>query len=284
MKVAELGSFTLAASALERSTSYVSKEITKLEQRLNIRLFNRSTRTLRLTDEGQLYFERARLIVHEMDDLEQSLGEKQTEAKGLIKMSVPTVFGEKYLGPVIHKFMEKHKGITVDMELNDRFVDVIAEGLDVVVRATNLKDSNLIAQKLMTSRMLTVASPDYLAKIGTPKTPQDLLEHKCLTYSLKQSPTYWEYFNEDGKAIGVKVASTLQTNAASVHITAAKNGVGVLRIPEFICKKELAEGSLVPILESYEPSAIVVAAVYPHRRFLNEKTRIFVEFLKEEFK
>lgn len=281
--VVEGGGFTAAAHALGHSVSFVSKEIARLEDRLGVRLLNRTTRSVSLTDIGRAYYEQCRQIVADAQGAERSISDAHENPRGLLSISAPVSFGLAYLNDVLPEFLTDYPDITMNIEMNDRLVDVIAEGLDVVIRAGYLKDSNLIARRLMSSRLLTVASPDYLARNGTPQTPNNLKDHPCIAFAYKQMTTRWEYLDPNGGSIDVTVNPRMVCNSAETEIAAALAGIGITEMPSFICHKEVADGRLIPILERFERPPIGVYAVYPHRAHLSAKVRVFVDFLVRKF-
>lgn len=280
--VIHAGSFTAAAQALGHSTSYVSKEITRLEKRLGSRLLNRTTRTISLTDAGRAYFERCSQIVIDAENAERSIGQLQDNPKGLLRVNAPVSFGSIYLLDHLSEFLKRFPEITLEVEFNDRMIDVVAEGYDVVIRAGQIQDSNLVARKFTTSKSIVVASPEYFKNNGRPETVSELEHHACLAYSLIPNPTLWE-FMKDGRRTVVKVTPRLMCNNAAVEVAMAVNGIGIGRIPLFCCEQEIAEGTLEIILDDYEQPEIGVYAVYPHRQYLTAKVRAFVDFLVEKF-
>jgi len=280
--VINAGSFTAAAQALGHSTSYVSKEITRLEKRLGSRLLNRTTRTISLTDAGRAYYERCSQIVIDAENAERSIGQLQDNPKGLLRVNAPVSFGSIYLLDHLSEFLKRFPEITLEVEFNDRMIDVVAEGYDVVIRAGQIQDSNLVARKFTTSKSIVVASPAYFKNNGRPETVSELKHHACLAYSLIPNPTLWE-FVKDGHRTVVKVTPRLMCNNAAVEVAMAVNGIGIGRIPLFCCEQEIAEGALEVILDDYEQPEIGVYAVYPHRQYLTAKVRAFVDFLVEKF-
>lgn len=280
--VINTGSFTAAAEALGHSTSYVSKTVSRLEKRLGSRLLNRTTRTISLTDVGKSYFERCNQIIIDAENAERSISQLQDTPRGLLRVNAPVSFGSIYLLDHLSKFMNSFPEITLEVEFNDRMIDVVAEGYDVVIRAGQIQDSNLVARKFTSSKSIVVGSPDYFKKNGRPKTANELEYHACLAYSLIPNPTLWEFI-KDGNRTAVKITPRLMCNNAAVEVAMAVNGVGIGRIPLFCCEQELANGELEIILDDYEPPEIGVYAVFPHRQYLTAKVRAFVDFLVERF-
>jgi len=280
--VINAGSFTAAAQALGHSTSYVSKEITRLEKRLGSRLLNRTTRTISLTDAGRAYYERCSQIVIDAENAERSINQLQDTPRGLLRINAPASFGSKYLLDVFSQFMHSYPDVKLEVELNDRLIDVVAEGYDVVIRVGEIKDSNLIARKLTSSRFVVVASPDYIKRKSYPKRAEDLKEHDCIAYSLLPMPTQWDFYKEDVRT-SVTVQPRAMCNSAALEVAMVAQGIGITRLPLFTCEQEVASGDLQIILEDYDQVELDVYAVYPHRQFLTAKVRVFVDFVVNAF-
>ena len=280
--VVNAGSFTAAAHALGHSTSYVSKEITRLEKRLGSRLLNRTTRTISLTDAGRAFYERSSQIVIDAENAERSINQLQENPSGLLRINAPGSFGVNYLLDVLPQFMHRYPEIKLEVEFNDRLIDVVAEGYDVVIRVGAIKDSNLVARKFTSSRGVVVASPDYLKRKGYPKQAEDLAQHDCIAYSLLPTPTLWSFY-KDGVRTQVTVDPRALCNSSIIEVAMVVNGIGITQIPLFTCEKEVASGELEIILEDYDPIKFDVYAVYPHRQYLTAKVRAFVDFLVDAF-
>jgi DNA-binding transcriptional LysR family regulator len=280
--VISAGSFTAAAQALGHSTSYVSKEITRLEKRLGSRLLNRTTRTISLTDAGRAYYERSNQIVIDAENAELSINQLQEKPSGLLRINAPVSFGTNYLLEVLPQFMQRYPDVKLEVEFNERLVDVVAEGYDVVIRVGDINDSNLVARKFTSSRSVVVASPDYLKRKGCPKQAEDLLQHDCIVYSLLPMPTQWSFY-KDGARTNVTVDPRAMCNLAAIEIAMVVQGIGITQIPLFTCEKEVANGDLKIILEDYDQMKHDVYAVFPHRQYLTAKVRVFVDFVVEAF-
>lgn len=283
VRVVEKGSFTLAANLLGHSTSYISKEVSRLENRLGVRLLNRSTRKISLTDVGKTYYEYCRQIVVDAEEAERSISSQHGVPRGVLKISAPVSIGHIHLAPVLPQFLETYPEVQMDVEFNDRKVDIVAEGFDVVIRVGNLKDTNLINRKIMQSRGVTVVSPEYLQRNRVPAHPLDLTQHDCISYAYKQT-SRWEYTSPNGEPIGVTITPRVISNNAELELSMALAGMGITAMPAFCCEKEINEGTLVPILEKFECIDLGVYAVYPHRRHLSAKVRVFVDFLVDKFR
>jgi len=280
--VVNAGSFTAAARALGHSTSYVSKEVTRLEKRLGSRLLNRTTRTISLTDAGRAYYERCSQIVIDAENAERSINQLQDRPRGLLRINAPASFGSKYLLDIFPQFMHAYPEVKLEVEFNDRLIDVVAEGYDVVIRVGEIKDTNLVARKFTSSRAVFVASPSYLRRKGRPKTVEELTKHDCIAYSLLPAPRQWDLY-KDGVRSSITVDPRAMCNSAEIEVAMVKQGVGITRLPLFVCEQEVASGDLQIILDSYDQMQLDVFLVYPHRQYLTAKVRAFVDFVVNAF-
>ncbi|MEO0412745.1 MAG: LysR family transcriptional regulator [Pseudomonadota bacterium] len=280
-RVVSEGSFSGAARVLNMSKSAVSKYISDLEERLGARLLNRTTRRLSLTDVGKAYHERCQQVLSDIEEMEAAVSYKTQQVSGLLKIAAPVTFSVKHLGAPLSEFMSEYPDIEIDLNLNDRRVDIVEEGFDAAIRvARKLSDSSLIAAKLATSRTVTAASPDYLAKHGTPSHPRELSGHSCLRYSNLGPISEWEFFESDGKPILVQASGIISANNGEVLREAALDGKGVISGPSFLSGEAIREGKLVQILSDYRQEEFSIFAVYPHNRHLSAKVRKLVDFLK----
>lgn len=282
VEVINAGSFTAAAQSLGHSTSYVSKQITRLEKRLGSRLLNRTTRTISLTDAGRAYYERCSQIIIDAENAERSINRLQENPSGLLRINAPVSFGTRHLLDVLPQFMQRYPEIKLEVEFNDRLIDVVAEGYDVVIRVGEIKDANLVARKITSSRGVLVASPGYLKRKGCPQLAEDLMRHDCIVYSLLPTPTQWPFY-KDGVRSSVIVEPRAMCNNAALEIAMLVQGIGIARIPLFTCEQEVASGELQIILEDYDQIRLDVYAVYPHRQYLTAKVRAFVDFVADAF-
>lgn len=277
--VADLRGFAQAGRRLSISPAQVSKLIARLEDRLSTRLFNRTTRDVSLTDEGRAMQGRARVLVEEYDQLEQS-AQQTARPRGLLKISVPNSFGDK-LGTTLLDFAATYPDVGLDVSFTDRVVNLVEDGFDAAVRITSLADSSLIARKLADIRGVTVAAPRYLAKRGTPRTPDDLPSHEAILDLNMNPPNTW-FFGTGSKRSAVRVSGRLRFGNPYLTLAAARAGFGIARVPSFVAENELGQGKLVRLLETYEPEApLSMYVVYPHARHLASKVRVFVDFLVE---
>jgi DNA-binding transcriptional LysR family regulator len=279
--VADARSFTQGARKLDVSGAQVSKLVARLENRLGARLLNRTTRDVSLTDTGQAYLERARELLESFDALETSVRD-QTGPSGNLKVSAPVSFGKNQLTPALLEFASGCSEVSLDVTFSDRLVNLVEEGFDVAVRIGQLSDSSLVAKRLAAVRMVTCASPDYLARAGTPKALEDLAGHEAILDTNARDATVWR-FGPHSDLREVRVHGRLRFNGAEACAAAAVAGFGVARSPAFAAADDLRAGRLVPILCNFEPELIHVHAVYPHARHLAAKVRAFVDFLARRY-
>jgi len=283
VEVVQAGSFTRAAHNTSHSTSYISKEIKQLEERLGVRLLHRTTRTQSLTPDGQLYFQQCLQIVDDAEQAESVVGGHQVEPKGTLKVSCPVSFGLSHVRPVLATFTAKYPKIVLDIELNDRKVDMIAEGVDVVIRASSQSiDSSLISRRFKQSHSVTVASPEYLADHGVPETPRELTEHQTIVYSYLKNADTWVYQLAGQPDLSIKLNSHVITNSPEMIIALCVAGQGIIRTPLFNLRDELKTGQLVELFEDYQRNSVDVCLVYPSRKHMSAKVRCFIDFVVDE--
>lgn len=283
VKVVELSSFTAAAEALQMSQSVTSKAVTRLEEKLGARLLNRTTRRLSLTEAGSELFRRSVRALEEIENAELEVARFQTEPRGQLRISAPMSFSILHLAPALHPFLERYPGVTVELNLDDRQVDVVEEGFDLVIRIGRLQDSNLVARKIARCRQVLSAAPAYLAKRPAPQRPEDLLEHNCIVYSLTHAPREWRLTDTSGEMHVVPVNGAMQSNNGLVNRAAAVAGIGIVLLPTFYVCDQLRSGELKPLLCEYRLPDLAIYALYPERRNLTPKVRAFVDYLAETF-
>ncbi|MBA5605785.1 LysR family transcriptional regulator [Duganella sp. FT3S] len=278
-RVVELGSFTAAAEALGISHTVVSRQISHLEAKLGAQLLNRTTRRFALTAAGQAYYEASRHILDALDDADRAVGQHQANPGGTLRINAPMAFGTEELAQWLPRFLARYPDLQVDLVCNDRVVDLIEEGFDVALRlARDLPDSTLVAKRLASSQVMLVASPDYLRRHGTPRTPHDLLQHNCLTYSQLARPRAWRFTAPDGAEVAVTVQGSLQANNGVALRTVALAGTGIATTASFIVHEDVRRGALVRVLPDYTIRPRELYVLYPHNRHLSPKVRVFVEF------
>ncbi|MBF0340584.1 MAG: LysR family transcriptional regulator [Magnetococcales bacterium] len=278
VRVVESGSFAAAARKGGVSRAAVSKYIEALEEHLGARLLNRTTRRLHLTVEGEVYYQRCRHILEEIGEAEEAVTHLHAAPRGVLRVTAPVSFGIRYLAPLTAEFQLAYPDIEMDLLFNDRFVDLVEEGIDVAVRIGTLGDSSLVARRLTTTRMTLCASPGYLAKRGEPRTPEELNGHACLLYSLTSLPGVWR-FRRDGEEYSVRVAGVMRANNGEALQAAARAGLGLVVLPNFLIVRDLQLGLLRSVLEDYALPSLGIHAVCPSSRHMSAKVRGFIDFL-----
>lgn len=282
-RVVEQESFSAAAETLGLSKSAVSKQISRLEQRLGAQLLQRTTRKLSLTETGRIVLEHAQRVLVEAEAAEAAVQNLQALPRGLLRVNLPMSFGLRYVAPLLPELLALCPELRIDLTFNDRTVDLLEEEVDVAIRiGANLADSTLTARRLAPVRPITCASESYLRKAGVPLTPDDLRQHECLLYKYLPEPATW-HFDGPGGAQAVKVSGRLITNNGDSLRDAALAGHGIARLPSFIVGPDIAAKRLVPLLEAYEPPPFNIYAVYPAQRYLTPKVRAFIDFFAERF-
>ncbi|MBX3453167.1 LysR family transcriptional regulator [Ferrovibrio sp.] len=278
-RVAEQGSFTAAAESLRLSKSAVSKQVARLEARLGSRLLTRTTRRLTLTETGRVVLDHAERALAEAQAAEAAVQNLQTAPRGLLRVNMPMSFGLSHVAPLLPEFLAAYPELRVEVSLNDRRVDLLEEDVDVAIRIGDLRDSTLAARRLAPIRGVVCAAPSYIERFGAPKTPDELKWHHCLIYTYLPEPDIWRF--SDGSA--VRVNGPMRANNGDVLLQAARGGLGIVRLPSFLCGNDLADGALVPLLEEYRLPDSGVHAVYPAGRHMTPKLRAFIDFLATRF-
>lgn len=281
--VVETGSFTAAAERLGGSKSVLSRRVSGLEERLGVQLLRRTTRTLNITDTGRSFYERSARILSDLDEAESAVAQEHGELHGQLRVALPLSFGVHHMGKPIAEFSQLHPRIRFDLDLSDRRVDLVQEGIDVGVRIGNLRDSSLIARRLFESRTVICASPAYLREHGTPETAESLSDHRCLVYSNLENADYWIYRKDDGKGKSVRLNSVMAANSGDMLRKIAIDGLGIIMQPMFIAHESIKRGDLVPILANYRWPVATAYAIYPPTRHLSYRVRAFIDFLVEYF-
>ncbi|MDF2178087.1 LysR substrate-binding domain-containing protein [Aliiglaciecola sp. CAU 1673] len=281
--VVETGSFTSASERLGLSKALVSKYVAQVENQLGVRLFNRSTRHLVLTDAGKTYYERALPFLEEYEELLDQVSGAQSSPTGRLRISVPVTFGEMKLSPVISDFLNRYPDIQVDIQLTDRRIDLLEEGVDVAIRIGGVDDSNLIARQINTYPLILCASPAYLEQQGWPQSPKDISAHHCIIDSNFRIGKQWPLVAANGKVETVNVSSRVAANNPRAVREIAIAGGGLALIPAFIIEDALQDGLLQRVLPDHTTLEFGLFAIYPHRRYLSKKIRCFIDFLFETF-
>jgi DNA-binding transcriptional LysR family regulator len=282
VKVVETGGFSTAARALDMSPSMVTTHVQSIEERLGVRLLNRSTRKVGLTEVGQAYYERCVQILSEMDDADKIAQALQSTPRGTLRLNTSIVM-PPLISPVISEFVRLYPDVGVEMVISDRMVDLVEEGFDLSIRATPVPDLSLIVRRLATYRFVICATPEYLAQRGTPRTPADLANHNCLIFSQSPWGNDWQFSGPEGDQ-RVTVTGNLRSNSAVALRLAALCGQGLLATMSFQVADDLKSGRLVSVLSDFLPNEYPVLAVYPHRHRLSAKVRSFIDVVARHFR
>lgn len=278
VEVVDSGSLSAAAERLGLSASAISRRIAQMENRLNTRLLARTTRRIALTDAGATFCLRARAILAALDEAEQSLTDMGEEPRGTLRITMPVMFGQMRVAPLLPSYLRRYPGVTLEATLNDRVQRLIDEGFDLAIRAGRLADSSLIARRLRPLRLHVVASPDYLERRGVPQSPADLARHDCLTLLSGSGRSEWEFMVGDRREI-LRPAGSFQADSLWLLRHAAVGGLGLARLADFIVEDDIRAGRLVPVLSALEVTDEAIHAVYPATRHVSPKVRSFIEHL-----
>ena len=277
-KVIETQSFTQAANQQNISVAMASKLVSQLEEHLKTRLLQRTTRKIVPTEAGMLYYQRCQAILLDLSEADSSISNMATSLQGNLLISVPRDFGLLYISPNLPKFIELHPNLHVEIEFEDKRVDLVAEGYDLALRIGYMQDSSLVARKISSSPMHFVASPSYLESRGTPLTPDDLEYHQGLLYKSSLNQVHWQS-TKSNQIQRYKIQSKVVSNNGMALLEMTKAGLGISNSPSFFVKEALASGELVEILSEYKQKPLDIYVVYPNRRHLPAKVRAFIEFL-----
>lgn len=283
--VAEYESFTRGAKALGISTAQVSRQISALEQRLNIKLLYRTTRKVSLTEEGRVFYQHCRGVLDGLDAAEQAVSNLQSKPQGRIKLTAPVTYGEQQLLPLVNDFMVQYSDIEVTAFLSNQKIDLVDGGYDLAIRIGKLSDSTMMAKKLSHRTNFVCAAPAYLKKHGTPHSLIELSQHNCLL----GTRDYWHFIDSEktnadkdaDKEKNMRVSGTVQYNSGHSLVDAALKGLGIVQLPDYYVQKYLASGALVSLLDNYREPEESIWAIYPHNRHLSPKIRLLVDYLAE---
>jgi DNA-binding transcriptional LysR family regulator len=284
VKVVELASFSKAAQALGMTKSAVSKQVQALEDSLKVRLLNRTTRTVRLTDEGELLYQQARQIVDAANEAQRQVKNLNEQPSGSLKINAPQSFGILHLAPALAEFAKLYPEIQLEVDFTDKFINILEEGVDVTLRIASLTDSSLIARKIARCQVVFVAAPEYLKRFGTPKHPDELINHRFLEYSYIDRPKEVRWRNKDGTLGVITINSALRANNAFMLMEALRSGVAMGVFPTFIISDAIKAGEVVQVLHDFtvEPERNIYA-LFPHNRHMSAKVRLFIDFISERF-
>jgi len=281
--VVETNSFTAASDRLGISKALVSKYVGEVEKKLDIRLFNRTTRRLALTDAGRRYYEQSVTLLEQYAALVDNVTGEQTKPRGLLRISAPVTFGEMQLSPLLPKFLALYPDLKIELVLTNSAIDMLEEGIDVRLRIGGVDDSSMIARHLKTFPLVLCASPTYIQQHGLPKTPQQVAEHLCIIDSNFRIGKQWPIISPQGQADTIDVQSIISVNSPQAVREVAISGGGIAMCPEFIVEDAINDGRLVTVLPNYTTLEFGLFAIYPHRKYVAKKVRCFIDFALEQF-
>ena len=283
VRVVETGSFSKAALEFHTTQPTVTKQVAATEARLKVRLLNRNTRGVSLTEPGALYYEKCKNIVREAEEAESIVQLRQNQAQGLLRIGTSVAFGRRVVVPLALEYMRRHPQVQLDLSFEDRYVDLIAQGIDVAIRMGKLADSSLGARYLGTNPWAMVAAPGYLKKHGTPRRAQDLSAHVALIYSSVVGDEFWRMHTPKGDAVTVPVSGRFRSNNLSAVLAAARDGLGIALMPRYVASESLASGKVVEVLGDHALPEQEIHAVFPSPKLVPGKVSGFVAFLQGRF-
>ena len=276
--VARNRSFSIAAKKLLISKAMVSKHIKSLENSLSVRLFNRTTRKLNLTDAGSSYYEKVNIILSEIDETESAISQLNSEPKGKLKVMAQPSFGAFHLSRALSLYLKKYTEVTVNLELSHRIPDLVEENIDLAFHVGELNDSMYVSRRIASARRVICASPEYIKKIGMPKKPEDLLNHNCLIYMPRNDMGKWEFLDK-GKRKKIKVTGDIQCNSGDALRVASIQSRGITQLPTYMVGLDIQAGRLQAVLEDFEPEKQPIYAIYNHRKYISAKIKTFIDFI-----
>ncbi len=281
VRVVEAGSFTETAAQMQMSKSVVSKYISRLEAKLNVRLLNRSTRRLSLTEPGRQFYRRCKDSLGEINAAIDELTQLDSEPRGVLRLNMPMSFGVLHVAPLLAAFRQHYPAVELDVNLDDRKLEVIEPGFDVSIRIARLMDSSLVAKPLGPCRHVVVAAPAYLAEHGCPQTVPDLADHQIISYRHQQSALDWHFDHPEHGQQSLRLRSSTQFNSSLAQRQMVVAGGGIARMPSFAVAEDIHNGVLQQLLADYRCPALTIYALYPQRRYLSPKVKAFVEFMAQ---
>lgn len=279
--VVKAASFTHAAEDLGLSRAVVSKYITRLEKQLGVRLINRTTRRLNLTEAGEHFFRQSESALRQMENAVADIHALQKTPKGVLRISAPISFGVIHLAPLIPTLRQNYPDLKIDLTLYDQQIDVVESGIDVTIRIADMPDSALIARRIAPCRYTLCAAPDYFAKNGYPNTPEDLQYHSCLVFQHWSTPQQWHFQNKEKQFVNVCVGNEISCNNSLALREMLLAGAGITVAPTFLIGNEIANGRLECVMNNYSIKPLTIYAVYPHRQYLAAKVHAFLELLRK---
>lgn len=282
VQVFDAGGFSAAARKHGRSKALLSKYVTDLEDYLGVRLMNRTTRKLSLTEAGEAYYREVSQILSQLDDLDATISEQTAAPRGILRVSAPRNFGERTLVDPLCEFVRQHPDVTLDLRLEDRMVDLVEEGIDLALRISRMADSSLITRKIAETSVKVCAAPTVIKAHGVPQAPEALRGLPCVVDTNMTGQANWQFVSGE-RTIAVHVDGPVRVNSPVGAMIAAQKGLGFALLPSFLADSIIEAGGLVPVLEDYLPQRPLLQAVYPHRRHLSGKVRALIDFLVDWF-
>ena len=283
VRVAEARSFSAVARELGTTQPAVSRQVAALEEHLGARLLQRTTRSLALTEDGRDLLGHARRVLDTVEEAEASVGRRHAVPGGLVRMATPTTFGRLYVAPRMNRLLERYPEMSVELRMSDKVIDLVADGIDLAIRASRVLDSSLVARKIGSTRLITVASPACIAMHGAPKHPSDLARLPCLIFTSRATPNEWRFDGRDG-SVSVTIAGRFRSDNTEALQEGVLGGLGFAVLPTWLVAEELATGRLQPVLTDWDAPMLPISAVYPSRRNLAPRTRAVIDFFVDEFR
>ena len=283
IRVVDLGSFSKAAAELGMGQPAATKQVRRMEAQLGARLLHRTTHGVTPTEIGLLYYDKCKLIAHHVDEAESVAALLQTQVQGALRINTSVAFGRRVLAPLVMQFMQLNPQLQVDLGCDDRYVNLVEQGIDVAIRMGRLSDSSLGSRYLGLNPWVVVAAPEYLAQHGHPLGPKDLKDHNALIYSTVQGDARWPFSGPEGRSLSVLVRGQLRSNNLSTLLVAAREGMGIAALPRYVAEESLRKGTLVSVLDDWQLPAQEIHAVFPSPRLVPAKVTRFVEWLQGQF-
>jgi DNA-binding transcriptional LysR family regulator len=281
-RIVETGGFSAAARKMNMSVTMVSNHIQSLEDRLGVRLLNRTTRKVSLTEIGRMYYERSRQILLDLEEVDRMAGAERTTPQGTLRLFTSTSI-TRFLSPVVEDYLKANPAVSIDLIAGDRMVDMVEEGIDLAIRPFQPPDSSLIVRRLAGWRHVLCCAPDYLKTHAAPQTPADLAGHNCLRYAFYPFGDEWRFEGPDGEIVSAKVSGNVVTNSAEILRRLLLGKQGLILVPTFILVDDLAGRDFVTLMPHYRPVEFSISAIYPNRHHLSSKVRVFIDMLVERF-
>jgi DNA-binding transcriptional LysR family regulator len=279
--VVEAGSFASAANKLEQSTSAISRWVAQLESHLQVRLLNRTTRSISLTESGQAYYDRCTQWLHELESIESTVSQQALNPQGTLKITTSFGFGLSHLAPALAACRERYPDLQFNVSLSGRIVDLVEEGFDLALRIGTTGSQHVVARPIGKTRLVYIASPKYLAQAAPLEHPADLCQHVCMTYEHDVDQRVWTFIDKEGQSHNIRIAGSLHSDNGDFLAEIAAQGMGITCTPCFVAKPHLDAGRVVKILPDYTTEYSTIYAVYPHRKHLSAKVRAFISFFED---